>query len=160
MNVSALTKGKVILYLAAMFVVAAGAGTVAGYSLAKQRKPFGPPPSRADMATHLRAKFQRELELTPDQLAKLDPLLAQTFREVEEAGRRNMRETGKLFERLNEQISEFLTPKQQQALVEMDRKRQEWMRKHPRGSTNRPPSKNSSPGPGPDSGQGAQTPPP
>lgn len=158
MNIRTLTKGKVILYLTAMFVVAAGAGTVAGYSLAKQRKSFRPPPSREDMATHLRAKFQRELELTPDQLAKIDPLLAQTFREVEEAGRRNMRETGKLFERLNEQMSEFLTPKQQQALVEMDRKRQEWMRKHPRGSTNRPTAKDRPSGPDPDSGKGAQTP--
>ena len=137
MNVTALTKGKVILYLTAIFVVAAAAGTVAGYSLAKQKRPPGPPRLQ-DMAMHLRAKFQSKLELTPEQMAKLDPLLDQTFKEVGAAHLRNMRETGKLFDALNERMSEFLTPKQQQALLEMDRKRQDFMRKHCKDPTNGP----------------------
>ena len=123
-----LTKGKVILYLAAIFVVGAAAGTVAGFGAGKEKvekKVFGPPPSAADMSRHHREKLQSRLGLTPDQMQKLMPLSEQLSAEMDTLNRRHGEAVKQAFVRFNEQLVELLTPEQKEKFEAMERDRRE-----------------------------------
>jgi Spy/CpxP family protein refolding chaperone len=134
-----LTKGKVILYLAAIIIVAAGAGGVAGYSMTRHRD-HRPPFHDEDMAAHILGRLQSKLDLKPEQIAKINPLLEQTCGGVRATHVRGMREVGRAFETFNQQIAQFLTPEQNRKLAEMERDRQEFMRKRCKPSTNAAPA--------------------
>ena len=123
-----LTKGKVILYLAAIFVVGAAAGTVAGFGAGKEKvekKVFGPPRSAADMSRHHREKLQSRLGLTPDQMQKLMPLSEQLSAEMDTLNRRHGEAVKQAFVRFNEQLVELLTPEQKEKYEAMERDRRE-----------------------------------
>jgi Spy/CpxP family protein refolding chaperone len=123
-----LTKGKVILYLAAIFVVGAAAGTVAGFGAGKEKvekKVFGPPPSAEDMSRRHREKLQSRLGLTPDQMEKLMPLSEQLSAEMDTLNRRHGEAIKQAFVRFNEQLVELLTPEQKEKFETMERDRRE-----------------------------------
>jgi Spy/CpxP family protein refolding chaperone len=123
-----LTKGKVILYLAAIFVVGAAAGTVAGFGAGKEKvekKVFGPPPSAEDMSRRHREKLQSRLGLTPEQMEKLMPLSVQLSAEMDALNRRHGESIKQAFVRFNEQLVEMLTPEQKEKFEAMERDRRE-----------------------------------
>lgn len=123
-----LTKGKVILYLAAIFVVGAAAGSVAGFGAGKEKvekKVFGPPPSAEDMSRRHREKLQSRLGLTPDQMEKLMPLSEQLSAEMDTLHRRHGEAVKQAFVRFNEQLVELLTPEQKEKFEAMERDRRE-----------------------------------
>ena len=123
-----LTKGKVILYLAAIFVVGAAAGTVAGFGAGKQKvekKVFGPLPSSEEMSRLHREKLQSRLDLTPDQMEKLMPLSEQLSAEMDTLNRRHGEAVKKAFVRFNAQLVELLTPEQKEKFEAMERDRRE-----------------------------------
>ena len=123
-----LTKGKVILYLAAIFVVGAAAGSVAGFGAGKEKvekKVFGPPPSAEDMSRRHREKLQSRLGLTPDQMEKLMPLSEQLSAEMDTLNRRHGEAVKQAFVLFNEQLVELLTPEQQEKFEAMERDRRE-----------------------------------
>ena len=148
-----LTKGKVILYLAAIFVVGAAAGTVAGFGAGKEKvekKVFGPPPSAEDMSRRHREKLQSRLGLTPEQMEKLMPLSDQLSAEMDTLNRRHGESVKQAFARFNEQLVEMLTPEQKEKFETMERDRRERFNKmckpgEPSSSRSRPPG-SSAPG--------------
>ena len=130
-----LNKGKAIFYLSAIFLAGAVGGTVVGYASGK-RKGFPPPPCQSDMTRHIMAKFQSQLDLTPEQIEKIQPLVEQTTANLGAIHRESWHQVSEGFKRLNQQIAEYLTEGQRKKLEAMESDRREKVRKQcgPRGS--------------------------
>jgi len=142
-----LTRNKIILYLAAIFLVGGITGVVVGWTGAKQRM-IGPP-SPKKICDHFRHSLQSELELTPAQLRQLDPLLEKRAQEMEAIHSRTIQQFEELIRASNEEIATTLglTPAQRAKLEEMEKKRQEFMRKRFRPPGEPPGPREGAPGP-------------
>lgn len=124
-----LTKGKIILYLTAIFVAGGISGGVIAWKEAKQD--MFKPPSSKKMCAFFRERLQAELNLTPDQVRRLEPLLEKRVQEIEAVHSRTIEQIDELFRASNEEIvlALGLTPEQRLKLDEMEKKRAEFMRK-------------------------------
>ncbi|MBI4326793.1 MAG: hypothetical protein HY674_16255 [Chloroflexi bacterium] len=124
-----LTKGKIILYLAAIFVAGGISGGVIAWKEAKQE--MSRPPSPKKMCAFFRERLQAELKLTADQVQRLEPLLEKRVQEMEAVHSRTIGQIDELFRASNEEIARTLglTPEQRLKLDEMEKKRAEFMRK-------------------------------
>jgi len=124
-----LTRNKIILYLAAIFAVGGITGGVVGWTGAKQR--LFQPPSPKTICEHFRHSLQSELGLTPAQLLQLEPLLQKRATEMEAIHARTIQQFEEVIRTSNEEIAATLglTPAQQAKLAEMEKKRQEFMRR-------------------------------
>ncbi len=122
-----LTKPKIISYLALIFVAGGISGAVLGGGLAKQAKLQ--PPTMGNVCDHLRRRLQSQLDLTPDQMKRIKPILQRTEREMEGAHRRTMEQIELIMEKSNAQIAKELTPAQQLKLGAMDNRRREVLQK-------------------------------
>jgi len=145
---SELTRGKVILYLTAIFLIGAVAGAVGGYTAARQ-KPFRPPPPPRfeDMATHIRNRYQTKLELTPEQLSKINPLIDGHCADFKAMQKEGMEKMSKLTEKFNQQLAEQLTPEQKVKFEAIEKERRERMHRWGRPPS-RPPEHKSERKPG------------
>ena len=121
-----LSKGKVILYLAAIFILGAVAGTMGGYTTARQQAIS--PPRHRELARHFRSRLAK-LELTQEQMAQVEPIIAQTCAEIERAHRESLKRVGEVIRKSNQEIALFLKPDQKEKLEQMERERQELVRK-------------------------------
>jgi Spy/CpxP family protein refolding chaperone len=130
-----LNKGKAILYLTAIFLAGAVGGTVVGYTSGK-RKGFPPAPRPSEMTRHIMARFQSQLDLTPEQMEKIQPLVEQTTANLDGIHRESWRQVSEGFKKLNQQIAEYLTEGQRKKLEALESERKERVRKQcgPRGS--------------------------
>ncbi len=130
-----LSKGKAIFYLTAIFLAGAIGGTVVGYAAGK-RKGFPPPPRPSEMARHIMARFQSQLDLTPDQVDQIQPLVEQTTANMDVIHRESWHQVSEGFKKLNQQITEYLSEGQRKKLEAMESERREKVRKQcgPRGS--------------------------
>ena len=124
-----LTKNKIILYLATIFLVGGITGGVMGWTGAHQR--IMAPPTSHDICENVRHRLQSELELTPAQVNQLDPLLEKRAKEMEAIHSRTIQQFEELIRASNEEIATTLglNPAQKAKLQEMEKKRQEFMRK-------------------------------
>ena len=122
-----LTKGKVIVYLAAIFFAGAAAGTVVGYTTGKEK--FNRPPRPSEMADHLLNRLQTRLELTPDQVEKIKPLVDQSCAEMGAIHRESWHRVMDNFKKMNQQIAVHLTAVQKVKLEELEKERRELVRK-------------------------------
>jgi len=124
-----LTKSKIIFYLAVIFVAGGVTGAVISLAGAKNRG-MGPP-NPEEMFTHIRRHLQSELDLTPEQVRRLKPLLEKRVQEMETIHSRTVQEIEALNRKSNQEMAVALelTPSQKTKLEEMERKRQEFMRK-------------------------------
>jgi len=134
-----LSKRRAIFYLTAIFLAGAVGGTVVGYSSGK-RKGFPPPPCPSEMARHIMARFQSQLELTPEQVEKIQPLVEQTTANMDSIHRESWRQVSEGFKKLNQQIAEYLTEAQRMKLEAIESERREKVRKQcgPRGGGEAP----------------------
>jgi Spy/CpxP family protein refolding chaperone len=134
-----LTKGKVIAYLVALFLVGVVAGAVGGYASARQKS--ARPPSRPrEIADNLRDRLRAKLDLTPAQFRQIEPLMEQHCAEAENIRREMTRRYGENWKKFNQQLAAFLTPEQKQKLEQLEKERPDWGRRgHGRssGGTNR-----------------------
>ena len=142
-----LTKNKIIVYLATIFLVGAITGGVLGWTGAHQRNMA--PPSSHDICDHVRHSLQSELELTPAQLKQLDPILEKRAREMEAIHSRTIQQFEELIRASNEEIATTLglNRAQRAKLEEMEKKRQEFMRRRGRPPGNPPGPRREGPGP-------------
>ena len=122
-----LTKPKIISYLALIFLAGGISGAVIIGGAAKEAKTK--PPTMGNVCDHMKKRLQSELELTPDQMKRIEPILRETEREMENVHRRSMGQIGQIMEKSNAEIAKELTPAQRVKLAAMDIKRRESLQK-------------------------------
>ena len=109
-----LSRLQVTFYMAAIFL----AGGVSGGAISSRfghRTYSGPPSTR-----HLQARLEHHLNLTPEQVQQIQPILkrmVQDYKSVQVAGYHQMSE---ILSRHYEEISKFLTPAQQEKLKRIE----------------------------------------
>lgn len=128
------SKGKAIFYLVAIFLAGAVGGIVVGYAYGK-RQGFPLPPRPSEMARHIMAKYQSQLDLTPEQVEKIQPLVEQTTANMDDIHRESWRQVSEGFKRLSQQITGYLTDSQRKKLEAMENERREKVRKQCRPRT-------------------------
>jgi hypothetical protein len=107
-----------ILALVAIFL----AGGVTGWLLRPAGRPHGPPRGE-DLATHLRTRLTRELALTPEQVTKITPIVAETANQIETSRRNVEEQVGREFDEMHAKLGAVLTPDQMQKLAALRDKR-------------------------------------
>jgi len=118
-----LTKGTLVFYLVAIFVAGATAGMALGYTSGRRTEAQPPPP--LEMAQHIQSRLQRRLGLTPEQVAKIRPVIEQGCAEMGSIHRESLHRVTETFRKLNQKIAEHLTAEQRDALDQLERERRE-----------------------------------
>jgi Spy/CpxP family protein refolding chaperone len=125
---SLITKKKVVFYLTGIFVAGTIAGVVTTYGLIAQRSDSLP--EQEKIVNRLRDRLQSRLDLTPAQVGKIEPLMAEACSDFHRAGRRCMRQSSKTLSNLLKEISVYLTEDQLSELERFEAERRElWQRK-------------------------------
>jgi len=124
-----LNRQKILGYLAAVFVAGAIAGGAGGYQWGRQsviRK--GPPRPPGDMASHLIESYKREIGLTPEQTAQVEPMIQEASQRVRSLHRENFKQTDAIMKDCNRRIFALLDPSQQTKFRQMEERRDRWFR--------------------------------
>jgi Spy/CpxP family protein refolding chaperone len=124
---NSLTQSKIILYLAIIFVAGGITGTVIAWGSAKRK--MADPPSMEKVCSSLQERLKTKLELTPDQLKKIQPILDQAAQEMQAIHGKTMEQIDQTVRRTHEEIAKELSPAQKKKLAELDSERCEFMQK-------------------------------
>jgi Spy/CpxP family protein refolding chaperone len=121
--ITALTKWKLALYMAAIFA----AGTISGWVLATRtaRQKAFTSPRREDVADGLRTCMRSKLNLTPEQKQQVDAIIDRSSKEVWALHEENMRHIKQVVIARNQQLSAVLTPEQQRQFDQIEKERRE-----------------------------------
>ena len=79
-------------------------------------------------AERMRARLQAELNLTPEQMKKISPVIDRTGAQLEQIRIETARKVHDTFAEAHQQISADLTPEQRTKLEQMRRRHQRWLR--------------------------------
>jgi Spy/CpxP family protein refolding chaperone len=117
---NSLSRVQVGIYMAAIFLAGSvtGASVKAGFSHAKTSSSWGPPSVR-----RMQARLERELNLSPEQIAKIQPILARMSDDFKKIQVASVHEMAKVIQARNAEISKELTPEQQAKLKEIEQQR-------------------------------------
>ena len=132
---SNLTKGKAIFYLVAIFIAGAACGTLLGYATGRQQAVS--PARQKEMSERTLRRLETRLNLTPDQIAKVKPIVEQNSAAMQSIHRESWQRVSETFRRMNAQIAGYLTEEQKRKLEAMENERCENVRKKcgtPRGN--------------------------
>ena len=134
-----LTKGKIVLYLAAIFVAGGVTGAVIGWREIKEKK--WEPPTTKGICDYFRKRLQVELGLNADQVQQLEPLLQKRVKAMEEIRTRTVQQIDELLRTSDAEIADALklTADQRAKLQEMGKNRREHFGKGHRGGPLPPP---------------------
>jgi hypothetical protein len=125
---SQFSQWKTMGYAAAIFVVGGISGGALGVYQTKSHL-FAP--SREDeIALHLRNRLQTGLGLTPDQVAKINPITDSAASEIRSIRTETMQRVNKVFEDSYAKVSAILTPDQRTKLDQMQKERHDMMQPH------------------------------
>ena len=116
------SRGKVIGYMAALFVAGLVTGALVGWRVAEAK--LGPLLPHPDITAMLWDRLNAEVHLTPEQQKQAEPLVQKTGATMQKMRLDHIEEYKKMREELNKQIEPFLTPEQKKLLVEMELKYQ------------------------------------
>src|SRR5437667_11989163 len=120
---SHLTKNKIIVYLAAIFLVGGVTGAVLGWTGAKER--WWHPPDGKTICDHVRHRLQSELNLRPDQAREINPILEKRAKEVDGIHARTTKEIDESVRSSNERLLKVLDAGQRMKCEEREQKRWE-----------------------------------
>ena len=118
----------------------AAAGAASGALVAWQvsrRTPVAPLPP-AEIGARLRARFQSQLALTPDQVQKIDPMIDQAMRRVETIRQETASHVFANVSALHEQMLTVLTPEQKTKFEQLESQRRDYLRQKFGPATNAP----------------------
>ena len=134
-----LTKGKIILYLAAIFV--AGGVTGAVISWRETREKEWERPTQTKMCDWFRKRLQVELGLNANQVRQLEPLLQKRVKAMEEIRTLTVQQIDELLRTSDAEIADALklTADQRAKLQQMGKNRREHFGKGHRGGPLPPP---------------------
>jgi len=134
------------LYLALIFLAGGISGAAVAWNSARHRS-FGDRKewkgrsrTMRDVCDQMRSRLQSRLVLTPEQAARIDPILDQTAKEMDAAHRRTIEQIEQILQKSDEEIAKYLTEEQKAKLQEMEKERREFKDKRFKG----PPPKGSS----------------
>ena len=133
---NSLSKWKLGVYVLALFLAGAGSGALIAWQVCR-RMPVTPLPP-AEIGARLRARFQSQLELTPDQAQKIDPMIDQAMRRVEAIRKETASHVFANVSNLHEQVLTVLTPEQKAKFEELERERRDYLRQKFGPATNTP----------------------
>lgn len=131
---NALTSGKLIVYLA--FIFLAGGITGAVITASKSREREVQPQSIDRTCSRIQDRLKTRLSLTPDQMAKFKPLFEQTAQELRSVHGRAMSEMNEVLRKAHARMAVELTPEQKIKLEQYDAERQQWLHRKLKGHTN------------------------
>ena len=129
-------KWKLGVYVLAIFLAGGGSGTLIGWQVCR-RTPVAPVPP-AEIGARLRARFQSQLALTPDQAQKIDPMIDQAMRRVEAIRKETASQVFANVSDLHGQMLTVLTPEQKVKFEELERERRDYLRQKFGPATNCP----------------------
>jgi Spy/CpxP family protein refolding chaperone len=132
-----MTSGKAIALLIALFLTGAVSGGFVGFNIARRQAaqvivpadPPKPPPWQngprpgGRPIEKTRDRLARELELTDEQMVKIDPIITAFDAQLETMSKQNFNNLAMAISNRNEQIKPFLTPEQLQKLEERSKRR-------------------------------------
>jgi hypothetical protein len=98
---------KIVLSFVAVFLAGALVGGAVTLRLAHEH--FFKPPQPADMVAHIMKELRSELELTPEQVEKIQPIVEKSTAEAEENRRQIFQRLHAIFEASDEAIKAQLT---------------------------------------------------
>lgn len=133
---TSLGKRKLAAYVVAIFLAGAGSGGLVAWKICRRVAVTPLPP--AELGARLRARFQSRLDLTPDQMQKMDPMIKQAMRRVEAIRQETARAVFANVSNLHVQVSSVLTPEQQMKFEKLEGERLEYLRRKFGPVTNSP----------------------
>ncbi len=153
-----LSRQKITGFLAAVFVAGAAAGLAGGYQWGR-RTAFRPPPPRKEMADSMMQRLTSDYQLSPEQVTKIEPIVADVSQRMRQLHREQFKQFGALMKECNERISVHLDDTQKQKLAEREARHLQRLKDHERGPEGRdgrggPPPGFPPPGPPPDGDRG------
>jgi len=119
-----LSKTKLILYLAAIFVAGGVTGATVAVKAAKQIMTEAPRTGPFE-ARYLKERFQSKLALTPEQAKVIEPILEKMSDELKAVRAESTKRIGAIMKSSYEQIGKELTPEQRAKLEQMKKDRTE-----------------------------------
>lgn len=134
-----MNKAKIGLYVALIFLAGVVAGFFGGPSIRaawKTTQPPPPPRNREDFANHIFNRMKERLELTPEQIEKIEPVFRKGIEDVRAIQDRSVKEVDAAVKRNHEEIEKMITPAQREKMQAWDREREKAMkerRNHRRG---------------------------
>ena len=133
---NSLGKSKLALYVLAIFLAGSGSGALIAWKVCRRMPVVSRPP--AEIGKRLRARFQSQLALTPDQARKIDPMIDQAMRRVEDIRKETASHVFANVSNLHEQVQEVLTPEQKVKFEALERVRRDYLRLKFGPATNSP----------------------
>lgn len=123
-----LSKPKVILYLTGIFLAGMVTGAVLMVAIGRHLMP-----SQAKMARHWTRELQTKLELAPEQVEKIEPIINETL-----AGFKTIMADGALasLSNCNARIALELKPEQMDRFHQLEREQRDFIRQSFHGKTN------------------------
>jgi hypothetical protein len=112
---------KLVLTFVAVFVAGAVIGALATTHFV--HPPFGPPPSGDEFTRHIMGQLRRELNLSPEQSAKIEPVIAHNVQELMAFHRQLEAQVQTSLDTTDKQVEELLDPAQRAAFAKFRAKR-------------------------------------
>ena len=82
------------------------------------------------IGVRMKEQFRSELHLTPEQVAKIDPIIDKTAAELQHVRRDTGRRVGEIWMEAHQQIAANLTDEQRQKLQQMKERHHLWQHRH------------------------------
>lgn len=141
---NAVLKWKLITGFLLVFI--AGGVTGAFFTANLTQHYFSGPPQHGWIARQMRERMRMQLRLTPEQMAKVGPIIDKSAAQLEQIRAESGRRVHETFAEAHREIAANITDEQRQRLEQMRRRHQQWMRarQHPPASPP-PPSDSASP---------------
>jgi Spy/CpxP family protein refolding chaperone len=133
--------------LALGFLLVFLAGVTVGFFVsARYGRPFHFGPREGALAQRMMERLRSELALTPEQTARIKPIIEQNAAKLESIRGETGRRVREIFKQTHEEISPQLTPEQQKKLVAMEERHRRRRERH-RGFRPPPPPEQAAPTP-------------
>jgi Spy/CpxP family protein refolding chaperone len=87
-------------------------------------------PHHGSVAEHMKRHLRAELNLTPQQMEQISPIVDRAASELEAKREQTMREVRNIFEETHRDITPFLTAEQQRKLVELEQRHRRRLHRH------------------------------